>query len=132
MINVATADDYPDGCVSCHVKGDGNEDNRINVLLAESGHGRGGERTKLIPTGCNRCHTPDGTGTAGSIRKLIHAVHYEVPAENPYMVKFGGDCRDCHSLDQSSGVAGIKIGERNWELRVAGAAMPEVAEPDAE
>lgn len=48
-------------------------------------------------------------------------------------MKYGHSAiRDCHSLDQSSGAAGIKIGERNWELRIAGTEIPEVVAPDAE
>ena len=35
----AVANDYPNGCVSCHVKGE--TDFRLNVLLANIGHGRG-------------------------------------------------------------------------------------------
>jgi hypothetical protein len=132
MLSVAAADDHPNGCVSCHVKGDGAEDIRLNVILAELGHGRGGERTKLIPTGCNRCHAPDGDGTAGAIQKLVHAVHYESPTENAYMLKYGGDCRDCHNVDGPSGKATIKVGERNWELRVADTPIPEAVAPDAE
>ena len=112
----AVANDYPNGCVSCHVKGE--TDFRLNVLLANIGHGRGGERTLEIPVGCNRCHATDGSGNAASISKLVHSVHYENPNENAFVTKYSGDCRNCHSMDAAAGYGSIKVGERNWELRI--------------
>ncbi len=123
-INLAGADEFPNGCVSCHVVRDDGADWRLNVLMEKVGHGRGGERTKLIPTGCNRCHATDDSGTASSISKLTHQVHYEAPGENPYMQEFGGDCLDCHSIDGVVGKTGIKVGERNWTLSIAGSEVP--------
>ena len=110
------ADDYPDGCVSCHVQAE--TDSRLNTLLSNIGHGRGGERTKEIPIGCNRCHAPDGSGNAPSIRKLVHSIHYEAAEQNRFVTQYGGDCRSCHSLDSATGDVGIKTGERNWTFSV--------------
>ena len=117
------ADSYPNGCVSCHVEAE--TDSRLNVLLANIGHGRGGERTKDIPTGCNRCHAPDGSGNAGSIRKLVHSIHYETPDVNRFVTHYGGDCLSCHSMDSATGVVGIKSGERNWSFQVLHPDKPE-------
>lgn len=111
------AEDYPQGCVDCHVQGN-NMDMRLNTLLANIGHGRGGERTKIIPEGCTRCHASDDQGSAGSLRKLIHSIHYETPEVNAFMTQHAGDCRHCHSMDSQSGRAALKSGERNWSLQV--------------
>ena len=123
----ARADDYPNGCVSCHVQAE--TDSRLNTLLANIGHGRGGERTKEIPVGCNRCHAPDGSGNAPSIRKLVHSIHYESPDVNRFVTQYGGDCRSCHSLDSASGHVAIKTGERNWSFQIL---HPDQAESGAE
>ena len=123
----ARADDYPNGCVSCHVQAE--TDSRLNTLLANIGHNRGGERTKDIPVGCNRCHAPDGSGNAPSIRKLVHSIHYETPDSNRFVNQYGGDCRSCHSLDSASGHVAIKTGERNWSFQIL---HPDQAESGAE
>jgi len=114
----ALADDYPDGCVSCHVD-QGGKDMRLNVLLAEIGHGRGGERTKEIPTGCNRCHAADGSGVGPPTRTIVHTLHYRDPSENLFMTEYNGDCQHCHSMDGATGKATIKVGERNWNMTTA-------------
>ena len=115
----ALADDYPEGCVSCHAN-EGGVDLRLNTLLARIGHGRGGERTKEIPVGCNRCHVSDGSGVAPPTRTLVHTLHYRNPNENVFVTQYGGNCLHCHSMDGASGKAAIKVGERNWSLSVAG------------
>jgi hypothetical protein len=111
------ADDFPHGCVDCHVQEEGS-DMRINTILSRIGHGRGGERTKQVPEGCARCHASDDDGSAGSLRKLVHSIHYESPDENAYLKEFGGDCRHCHSMDAPKGRPGVKSGERNWTLTI--------------
>ena len=115
-LSVAQADEYPDGCVSCHVQGE--IDTRLNAVLSNVGHGRGGERTLNVPTGCNRCHATDGSGNAASISKLIHSVHYGNPEFNQFTTQYEGDCRHCHSMNAAVGIGSIKVGERNWTLRI--------------
>ncbi len=115
-MNLAIADEFPNGCVSCHIEGE--TDTRLDVLLDEVGHGRGGERTREIPVGCNRCHAADDSGLAGSIRQLVHSIHYEAPEENRFATLYGGECSHCHSMDEATGKAGIKVGERNWTSRI--------------
>lgn len=114
-----SADDYPDGCVDCHKQSE-RRDFRINTLLARIGHGRGGERTLVIPEGCARCHATSGEGSAGSLSKLIHSIHYEEPEQNRFVKTYGGDCLSCHAIDASSGKVRIRSGERNWSLHIVG------------
>jgi mono/diheme cytochrome c family protein len=117
-------DEYPEGCVSCHVatEGDGMPALRLDVLLAKIGHGRGGERTLKVPTGCTRCHASDDQGSAGSLGKLVHLVHFREAADNKFTSEYGGDCSSCHAMDPSTWQAVAKSGERNWDLKVGGAA----------
>ncbi|MGD8481953.1 MAG: hypothetical protein PVF61_03930 [Gammaproteobacteria bacterium] len=123
----ALADDYPEGCVSCHV---GDEPKpaaayRLDLQLAEIGHGKGGERTKEIPTGCYRCHASDGEGAAGALGPYIHVVHFQGGDKNPFLKKYGGDCSSCHSMDPSSWQAVAKSGDRNWGLTIGGVKVDE-------
>lgn len=113
------ADDNEAGCVSCHVDGaatDGS-DFRVNALLARVGHRIGPEKSETIPTDCSRCHAADDTGTAGPLRRVIHSIHYEAPDENLFMTQYGGNCRACHDMNASIGVAVIRSAERNWVPR---------------
>ena len=110
------ADNHDAGCVSCHVNGaapDGG-DFRVDAVLAKVGHRIGPEKSGTIPTDCNRCHQADDTGTAGPLRRVIHSIHYEAPEENLFMTQYGGNCRACHDMDASVGIAEIRSAERNW------------------
>lgn len=118
----AFADDYPEGCVSCHV-GDEPKPSaayRLDLQLAKLGHGKGGERTQDIPTGCYRCHASDGDGAAGKLGPYIHVVHFRGGDKNPFLKKYGGDCSSCHRMDPSNWQAVAKSGKRNWDLSVGG------------
>lgn len=110
------ADEHPQGRIDCHVAGD--PDSRVNVLLAEIGHGRSGEPTKDIPVGCNRCHAEDDEGTAGPLRRLMHSIHYEMPEEDKFVTDSDNECLHCHVIDTKTGNATVKSAERNWEARV--------------
>lgn len=113
----AIADPYPEGCVSCHVQTEG-ADMRLSTLLEMKGHARGANRTVEVPTGCNRCHAPDGEGVAPSTRSLVHSIHFEYPLENTFVTQYGGECTHCHAMDGATGKAVIKTGKRNWEYHV--------------
>lgn len=117
------ADDYPDGCISCHVseKLSGPGASRIDLLLASVGHSKAGERTLVIPDGCRRCHAPDDKGTATALGKLIHVVHFRGGAENSFLKRYKGDCSFCHGMDTSDWEVVAKSGERNWGLKVGAA-----------
>jgi hypothetical protein len=110
------ADDYPEGCVSCHVgdKPKPRSAYRLDLQLAEAGHGRGGARTEEVPTGCYRCHASDGEGMAGKLGPDIHVIHFRGDGENPFLRKYGGDCSSCHRMDPSDWRATTKSGKRNW------------------
>lgn len=122
-LGIGHADDYPEGCVSCHV-GDNPRPSsayRLDLQLADLGHGKGGERTKEIPTGCYRCHASDGEGAAGALGPYIHVIHFQGGEKNAFLRKYGGDCSSCHRMDPASWQAVAKSGERNWEMTVGGA-----------
>lgn len=113
----ALAEDvYPDGCVSCHVGTESGDHSamRLDKLLASIGHGRGGARTLEIPNGCARCHAPDDEGTATSLGKIVHVIHFRDPGENPFLSKNGGDCSSCHRMDPETWEVTAKSGKRNW------------------
>ncbi|MGB5209782.1 MAG: hypothetical protein WBP60_04590 [Gammaproteobacteria bacterium] len=112
----AMADDYPDGCVSCHTNTD-EQDMRLNVMLQLLGHSMAGQRTAVIPTGCNRCHA-DADSLGGALSTLVHKTHYSDPVHEDFKDQFKGDCRSCHKMDDSTGKVAIKSGDRNWTLRL--------------
>ncbi len=114
------ADDYPNGCVSCHVEGSGALDMRINAVLDRLGHGKAADRSKMIPTACDRCHVASGDGPATALRILIHRAHYTEPDVNLFTTQYNGSCLHCHSMDGATGKATIKSGERNWIPVVGG------------
>jgi hypothetical protein len=67
------ADDYPQGCVDCHVKTD-SLDFRLNFLLEQIGHRRI-KRLKNIPRDCGRfggdcrhCHTMDAEAGEAALK----------------------------------------------------------------
>lgn len=114
---IALADDYPQGCVSCHVATK-QQDMRLNVVFDHIEHSMAGQRTLLIPTGCERCHA-DEKGVGGALSKLIHRSHYTDPIKEKFTGQFNGDCVSCHKMDTDTGQAEIRSGKRNWQLRIA-------------
>jgi hypothetical protein len=111
------ADDYPQGCVSCHAATE-KQDMRLNVVLAKAEHTLAGQRTLLIPIGCNRCHADDD-GVGGALSTLVHRSHYTDPIYTRFVGEYDGDCGSCHKMDTDTGQAEIKSGKRNWTLRIA-------------
>jgi len=111
------ADEYPEGCVSCHIgdKAKPGSAYRLDLQLATLGHGKGGERTEDIPTGCFRCHNSNGEGPAGKLGPYVHLVHFRGD-KNPFLKKYGGDCSSCHRMDPETWRAVAKSGIRNWTL----------------
>ncbi|MDH3893866.1 MAG: hypothetical protein OES78_04820 [Chromatiales bacterium] len=121
----AFADDYPNGCVSCHVEGTGALDMRINAVLSRLGHGKAADRSKVIPAACDRCHASSGDGPASALRNLIHRAHYTDPDANLFVTQYAGSCLHCHAMDGASGKASVKSGERNWTPIVGGEPITE-------
>lgn len=110
----AFADEYPEGCVSCHVATE-KEDMRLNVVLDKIDHSRAGQRTAVIPTGCTRCHA-DAESIGGALSTLIHKAHYTGTIAEEFSGQFDGGCQSCHKMDDRTGKAGLKSGDRNWDL----------------
>ena len=110
--SVVGADDYPEGCVSCHIQRQGQTDLRLNVLLDQIGHRK--FRARKVPRDCNRCHRPEEGSDEPAFSQLIHAIHYDVPATNTFITVYGGDCQECHAMDPEDGEARVKSGSANW------------------
>jgi hypothetical protein len=112
----AFADEYPEGCVSCHVATE-KQDMRLNVVLAKIDHSMAGQRTAVIPIGCTRCHA-DADSIGGALSTLVHRAHYTGKVAEEFIGEFDGGCQSCHKMDDRTGKAGLKSGDRNWELRI--------------
>jgi hypothetical protein len=121
------ADDFANGCVSCHVVGKDGKDHRISTalkawtagkvspqLLAHSKasmpagapalkgkHPSAADSLEDIPAGCMDCHD-GGSKKAPPFDRLIHLVHL-TGAKNDFVEKFKGDCTACHKLDTKTG-----------------------------
>lgn len=109
---VAVAEEFPEGCVSCHVEKIGDVDFRLNTLLEQIGH-RKVDRLKQIPRDCGRCHTSDPE-EEGNFTAMIHEIHFDVPKINLFVTRFDGACIHCHQVDTETGEAGLKNGSKNW------------------
>lgn len=111
LSEAVTADDFPDGCVSCHVLLDDGADKRLAGVLDEIGHVALKEKVARVPADCIDCHEKKSDTKFGV---LIHQAHFGSPETNVFVQHFGGDCRSCHAMDGSSGEAKLKEGDRNW------------------
>lgn len=109
---VAAAEEFPEGCVSCHVEKIGDVDFRLNTLLEQIGH-RQVKRLKQIPRDCGRCHTSDAE-EEDNFTAMIHEIHFDVPNINLFVTRFDGACIHCHQVDTETGEAGLKNGPKNW------------------
>jgi hypothetical protein len=110
---VTVEDEHPNGCVDCHANMGPNRDFRLNVSLGElEGHPPIDFIVKTLPDGCGLCHK-EGTA-AGPISLITHENHYHDADENNFISIYGGACLNCHSLDPSSGLVGMKSGPKNW------------------
>ena len=89
-----------------------------SAVLAKAEHTLAGQRTLLIPIGCNRCHA-DEDGVGGALSTLVHQSHYTDPVYPKFSTDYNGDCSSCHKMDVDTGEAEIKSGKRNWKLRIA-------------
>lgn len=104
------ADEFPQGCVDCHVQTTGQTDFRLNVLLDQIGHKRL-RGVRSAPKDCKRCHDDESDPT---LSELIHVIHYDVPKANMFVQRNGGDCRHCHTMQAEEGEAVAKNGPKNW------------------
>ena len=106
------ADDFPQGCVSCHVVLGEGMDKRLGIVLDAAGHRSLKGKVEQVPTDCLGCHESLGDPPFAS---LIHLAHFAKPETNVFVARFGGDCRHCHVMNDTTGVPGLKAGERNWQ-----------------
>jgi hypothetical protein len=105
------ADDFPEGCVSCHVVlGDG-MDKRLGVVLDAAGHRPIKGKVDRVPADCLQCHKSLDDPPFST---LVHLAHFSSPDTSVFIERFGGDCRHCHVMDPATGLAGVKTGQRNW------------------
>lgn len=107
----AAADDFPAGCVSCHVVLPDGADKRLPTVLDELGHIPLKGKVARAPADCLTCHEKR-VETKFSV--LVHQVHFGSPEKNVFIQRFGGDCRHCHAMDGETGVPALKQGDANW------------------
>lgn len=105
------ADDFPDGCVSCHVVFPDGADRRLAAVLGEIGHVSLKGKVSQVPTDCIACHEKK---VDTKFFVLIHQAHFGSPDKNHFVQHFGGDCRHCHAMDAESGEPKVKAGSANW------------------
>ena len=72
---ITVADDHPNGCVDCHKNNGPDQDYRLNVSLAGSGHVDISKIVKTIPQDCSMCHKPKTD--AGPLSLQTHQAHYQ-------------------------------------------------------
>jgi hypothetical protein len=64
-----------------------------------------------VPGDCLECHKSLDDPPFST---LVHLAHFSRPDANVFIERFGGDCRHCHVMDPSTGLANLKTGKRNW------------------
>ena len=122
------ADQFPRGCVDCHVnRAEESLDVRISTQMrrwyesvdpeliarlrppASVGMPLKGRHPELpemtfrdIPENCVSCH---GSGAPEGLRlgPMLHLIHLVGEEENHFISLFGGSCRHCHKFDSSTG-----------------------------
>lgn len=100
---------YEQGCVSCHTT-DG--PGQLGTLLAALKHRNVDQQTAKVPGDCKECHSEDGGYI--DLAEAVHLVHFENPADNPFVLEHGGNCLHCHALDAETGIITVKSGPKNW------------------
>lgn len=133
---VTVPDQFPRGCVDCHVdRPDIGMDVRISTLMgqwqvevppallakvrafAPAGSVPKGVHPKLagsvaemqIPGGCLKCHTSTAK-SAPPFGRLLHGLHFVGGERNHFLAMFQGECTHCHKLDAATGVWSIGSG----------------------
>lgn len=105
------ADDFPNGCVGCHVVSGEGVDNRLFVKLDALGHLPIKGKVTQVPADCLGCHKSLGDPPFST---LIHLAHFANQDTKVFVERFGGDCRHCHVMNKSTGLPELKNGEKNW------------------
>lgn len=124
-INVT--DQFPRGCVDCHVNRPGiGLDVRLSTLMArwndkvepallakaqaaappdltlKGKHPAVARALADIPAGCLACHAR-ASKVAPPFAQMVHSIHLTGGEENHFMTLFQGECTHCHKLDAASG-----------------------------
>jgi hypothetical protein len=84
----------------------------IAELAKINGHPKIDKIVKVVPKDCLICHK--GGPKPPSFNQAMHKVHFEKPAENPFVTEYKGACLNCHSLDFDTGEMSVKSGPKNW------------------
>ncbi|MGE5177993.1 MAG: hypothetical protein ACM3PF_02745 [Bacteroidota bacterium] len=120
-------DEFPNGCVSCHVNlPERHMDQRLSTLMKgwtvkvdpallakaqaaapaavtlKGKHPAVSAALKDVPAGCVKCHGA-ASKKAPPFARLIHRIHLVGADENHYMTEFQGECTYCHKLNQATG-----------------------------
>jgi len=128
---ITAPDEFPTGCVSCHINmPDRHMDARISTLVKEwtqkvepklldqaqatapAGVTLKGKHPAItsalrdIPAGCMKCHGRDAKKAPPFVR-LMHRIHLTGGDENHFMTQFQGECTPCHKLDMTTGAWSI-------------------------
>ncbi len=124
-------DEFPQGCVSCHIVLPDGRDVRLSNLMtqwatevpalllerarasAPAGLTINGRHPPVpvqdVPGGCLACHAKEST-MAPPFAKLLHLVHLTGGEQNIFVTTFEGRCTHCHKLDEASGAWSIPSG----------------------
>lgn len=106
-LSVSAADNFPNGCVSCH-KGALAIPNMIAKI---QGHPNVSKLVKSVPDGCAVCHKPGAK--APTLMAAIHEAHKIQAPADAKAADFTGKCLNCHAVD-ASGKVTIKKAPANW------------------
>lgn len=105
------ADDFPNGCVSCHVVLPDGSDKRLGPVLADVGHVSIKGKVSRVPGDCIACHDKKSDA---KFSVLVHQAHFAKTDTNVFIQHFSGDCRHCHVMNAATGVPNVKEGDANW------------------
>jgi len=125
---LTTPDQFPRGCVDCHVnRPDLRLDVRLSTLVGQwqtkvdsallarvrrftpaaiplkGKHPKINAATAEIPKTCLMCHSRTSTVAPPFVR-LLHGLHLVGGANNHFLTMFQGECTHCHKLDKTTGV----------------------------
>ena len=98
LLEVASVDQAPNGCLDCHTKTSDDKDRSLNAVIAKiEGH------TQMRMTGpadCLSCHEP---GTSNAFGSIMHKLHLQ----GEHYKDYGNSCINCHDKGNKMAVKGI-------------------------
>jgi hypothetical protein len=124
---ITAQDEFPRGCVDCHVQlPERNLDVRLSTLIREweqlvpdallakaqaaapagvtlrGKHPIVKEPLAHIPADCLSCHRKDAK-LAPPFARMLHAIHLTGGEQNHFLTMFQGECTHCHKLNSATG-----------------------------